>query len=94
MERRLPNSQAVNDLEILTHDRPREFAMRTTSGPTPLSYRYRFASSGAETDMALDARVELAGVASLAGPLAKRAVKRGVDDNLATPKALLEGRRS
>ena len=66
--------------------------MRTTSGPTPLLYRYRFVDAGDETDLTLDAEVELTGIASLAGPLAQHAVKRGVDDNLATLKGLLETR--
>ena len=64
--------------------------MRTTSGPTPLLYRYHFAGDGDETGIVLDAAVELQGVAALVGPLAARAVKRGVDDNLARLKALLE----
>lgn len=34
MERRLPSGRAVNELEILALDRPREFAIRTISGPT------------------------------------------------------------
>lgn len=93
MERRLPGGRAVNDLEILTRDPPREFAMRTTSGPTPLRYRYRFSGAGGEADVTLDAEVELSGVASLAGPLAKRGLKRGVDDNLATLRELLEAGR-
>ena len=92
MERELPGGRAENRLEIVARDRPREFAMRTTSGPTPLLYRYSFADTGGETDVTLDAEVELSGIASLAGPLAKHAVNRGVDDNLATLKGLLEAR--
>ena len=86
MERELPGGRAENRLEIVARDRPREFAMRTTTGPTPLLYRYRFDAADGGTDMTLDAEVELTGIASLAVPLAKRAVKRGVDDNLATLK--------
>jgi uncharacterized protein YndB with AHSA1/START domain len=93
MERELPGGRAENRLEIVARDRPREFAMRTTTGPTPLLYRYRFVAADGGTDMTLDAEVELTGIASLAGPLAKHAVKRGVDDNLATLKGLLEARR-
>ena len=92
MERELPGGRAENRLEIVARDRPREFAMRTTTGPTPLLYRYRFDAADGGTDMTLDAEVELTGIASLAVPLAKRAVKRGVDDNLATLKGLLEAR--
>ena len=63
---------------------------RTTSGPTPFIYRYRFASEGVGTIIHLDAGVELPGVAAVLGPLAARAVKRGVDANLAALKLTLE----
>ena len=91
MERELPGGRAENLVEVVAFERPREFAVRTTSGPTPLLYRYHFAGDGDGTGIVLDAAVELQGVAALVGPLAARAVKRGVDDNLARLKALLEG---
>lgn len=40
MERELPGGPAQNELEILDRNRPTEFAIRTTSGPTPFVYRY------------------------------------------------------
>ena len=73
MERNLPTGRAHNDLELFGRRQPGEFGIRTTSGPTPFTYRY-----------ALD------GVAGLLGPVAGRAVKRGVDDNFAELKRLLE----
>ena len=91
MERRLPTGRAVNELKIVGSERPREFAIRTTSGPTPFSYVYRFSAENGETVVRLDAEVELEGVASLLPQLARRAVKKGVDDNLATLKEILEG---
>jgi uncharacterized protein YndB with AHSA1/START domain len=91
MERRLPSGRAVNELTIVALDRPTEFAIRTTSGPTPFSYVYRFSAENGETVVRLDAEVELEGVASLLPQLARRAVKKGVDDNFATLKAILEG---
>jgi uncharacterized protein YndB with AHSA1/START domain len=91
MERRLPSGRAVNELTIVALDRPTQFAIRTTSGPTPFSYFYRFSAENGETVVRLDAEVELEGVASLLPQLARRAVKKGVDDNFATLKAILEG---
>ena len=91
MERRLPTGRAVNELKIVGSERPREFAIRTMSGPTPFSYVYRFSAENGETVVRLDAEVELEGVASLLPQLARRAVKKGVDDNLATLKEILEG---
>jgi uncharacterized protein YndB with AHSA1/START domain len=90
MERQLPTGRAVNELKIVALERPREFAIRTTSGPTPFSYVYRFSAENGETVVRLDAEVELQGVASLLPQLARRAVKKGVEDNFTTLKTILE----
>jgi uncharacterized protein YndB with AHSA1/START domain len=90
MQRRLPGGQVENELEVLSRDHASDFVIRTTSGPTPFRYRYRFAADGGDTVIQLDARVELSGVASALGPLAATAVRRGVDANLATLKRILE----
>jgi len=92
MERELPSGRAENELEIVALERPREFTIRTASGPTPFRYRYQLSSDGGETIVTLDAEVELEGVAALAAPLMRRAVKRGVDDNFAALKQILEAR--
>jgi carbon monoxide dehydrogenase subunit G len=91
MERRLPTGKAENGLEVFARVHPDEFGIRTTSGPTPFTYRYRFVADGSGTVVHLDATVELTGVAAALGPLAVRAVKRGVDANFASLKGLLEG---
>jgi uncharacterized protein YndB with AHSA1/START domain len=90
MRRELPTGPAENTLEILERTPPTGFAIRTTSGPTPFVYRYRFSADGSATILELDATVELSGLAALAGPLAGRAVRRGVDANLATLKQIQE----
>ena len=90
MERELPTGRAENELGIVASERPREFVIRTTSGPTPFVYRYSFASENGETVVELDAAFELGGVAALVAPLARRAVREGVDDNFATLKMILE----
>lgn len=92
MERDLPSGRAVNELEVMTHDRPTEFVVRTIAGPTPFVYRYRFASENGGTVVLLDAEVELDGVASLLAPVAGRAIKRGVDANFSALKEVLETR--
>jgi hypothetical protein len=91
MERELPSGHVQNELEVFSRECPREFGIRTTSGPTPFVYRYQFTASGADTVVHLDARVELPGVAVVLGTLAARAVKRGVDANFAALKLTLEG---
>jgi uncharacterized protein YndB with AHSA1/START domain len=91
MERELPGGRAENELEIVELDRPSAFSIRTTSGPTPFLYRYRFSSEGAATVLELSAEIELSGIAAALGPLASRGVKRGVDSNFADLKRVLEG---
>ena len=90
MERQLPSGRARNELEIVACESPNEFAIRTTSGPTPFLYRYSLSTENGATVVQLDAHVELEGAPSLLGPLARRAVKKGVDDNFSTLKRILE----
>jgi uncharacterized protein YndB with AHSA1/START domain len=94
MTRVLPTGRAENELEIAVYERPREFGIRTLSGPTPFVYRYTLSPRHGGTFVELDAEVELSGAPALVGPLARRAVKRGVDDNFATLKDVLERRSS
>jgi carbon monoxide dehydrogenase subunit G len=91
MERELPSGQVENGLEVFAREQPTEFGIRTTSGPTPFVYDYRFTSDGEGTIVYLDASVELAGVASALGPLAAHAIRRGVDANFTALKRTLEG---
>ncbi len=49
MERELPTGRVENGLEVFAGERPSVFGIRTTSGPTPFIYSYRFASDGAGT---------------------------------------------
>jgi hypothetical protein len=90
MRRELPAGQVENDLEVLVRERPTEFVIQTTSGPTPFLYHYRFTSEGAGTVVHLQASVELPGVAGVLGPLGARAVRRGVDANFAALQRTIE----
>jgi hypothetical protein len=76
MERELPSARAVNELEVMASDPPRTFAIRTTAGPTPFLYRYRFSTENGETVIKLDAEVELPGAASFLRQLAGRLVRK------------------
>ena len=93
MERELPTGRAMNELEVVASERSQEFAIRATAGPTPFLYRYRFSADNGETVVKLDAEVELPGPAALLPQFARRVVKKGVDDNLATLKQILEAAR-
>jgi carbon monoxide dehydrogenase subunit G len=90
MERELPGGRAENELEVVEVNRPTLFVIRTTSGPTPFHYRYVLEDDGDGTLLQLAAEVELGGLAGALGPLASRAVKRGVDSNFADLKRILE----
>jgi uncharacterized protein YndB with AHSA1/START domain len=90
MERNLPIGRAVNELEIVSRKRPTEFAIRTTSGPTPFGYRFLFTPADGATLIQVVAEADLGGAAELLAPLTRRAVRRGVDHNLATLKTILE----
>ena len=90
MQRMLPSGPAENLLEIVRSDPPLEFVIRASEGPTPFTYHYRLEAANDGTDLSLDAEVEISGAISLLGPVAKVAVKRGVDVNLGTLRALLE----
>ena len=88
MHRRLPSGPAVNELEVIERHPSTVFAVRTTSGPTPFVYRYELEPTDGGTLVTLRAEAEVPGPAVLV----KHALKRGVDANLATLKAILEGR--
>jgi uncharacterized protein YndB with AHSA1/START domain len=93
MERELPTGRAVNELEVVAREPPREFAIRTIAGPTPFLYRYGFSPQNHETVVQLNAEIDLGGPAALLPQLARRGVKKGVDDNFATLKHILEATR-
>jgi uncharacterized protein YndB with AHSA1/START domain len=93
MERQLPTGRAVDELEVVASAPPHTFAIRAPTGPTPFLYRYQFAPANGETVMTLEAEVELTGAATLLPQLARRAIRKGVDDNLATLKRILEAAR-
>jgi hypothetical protein len=71
----------------------RERLRSAPPGPTPFLYRYQFSAENGETVMKLEAEVELPGAAAFLPQLARRLVKRGVDDNLAALKKILEHSR-
>jgi uncharacterized protein YndB with AHSA1/START domain len=88
MERELPTGRAINELEVVASEPPRRFAIRTTAGPTPFLYRYRFSAENGGTVVNFDAQLELESAADFLPQLARRLVKKG--DNLATLKQILE----
>jgi uncharacterized protein YndB with AHSA1/START domain len=90
MQRQLPTGQVENELTVVSREHPTEFAIRTTSGPTPFLYHYRFAADHSDTVVHLDGSVEVSGATAVLGPLAARGVRRSVDANLTALKHTLE----
>jgi uncharacterized protein YndB with AHSA1/START domain len=90
MLRDLPGGEARNSLEILSSVAPTEFDIRAGDGPTPFLYRDRLESEPGATVVSLDAEVDLGRRAELLGPIATRAVRRGVEANLETLKRIVE----
>jgi uncharacterized protein YndB with AHSA1/START domain len=93
MERELPTGRALNELEVVASEPPRKFAICTTAGPTPFLYRYQLSAEKGETVVKLEAEVELPGAAAFLPQLARRLVKKGVNDNFATLKQIVEATR-
>jgi uncharacterized membrane protein len=96
IERRLPTGRAENEVEVVARARPTTFAIKTTSGPTPLCCRFKLTRAGDSTIIHVDADTDtdLGAPASLLASLVRRAVRRGVEANLAALKATLEGQRA
>jgi hypothetical protein len=89
MERELPTGRVLNRLEVVASEPQSEIAIRASAGPTPFLYRYRFSAENGGTIVQVDAEVDL-GRAALLSPLVRRAVRSGVDANLARLKTILE----
>jgi carbon monoxide dehydrogenase subunit G len=89
MERQLPIGRVENELVVVAREQPTRFAVKTTSGPTPFVYAFGFAGDGSTTVIEVDVEAEL-GIMERLGPLARIALRRGVDDNLASLKAILD----
>jgi hypothetical protein len=92
MSRRLPQGDVDDELEVVAIDPPRELVLRTIGGATPFIYRYTLsARDDRGTLLQLVAEIELGPIAGLLGPAARRAVRHGIDDNLQTLRAILDG---
>ena len=90
ISRQLPGGTTEDIVRTLEFDPPRVFAFGTDSGRTPFRYRYSLEGDEAATTVHLDAAIELSGPASLLGPVATLAFKRGMQDNLDALRRILE----
>src|SRR5262245_14625728 len=96
--RELPGGRVHNDVEITEHEPDRLVTFESRSGPTPFRYRYTLeparTSRGAGTRLHLEGDIDgtgLPGPLGKLGPVASQLFKRGMRDNLALLKQLVEG---
>jgi hypothetical protein len=92
MERELPTGRVENRLEVFAREHPATFGIRTTSGPTPLLVSLPIHVRRLRHGRPPRRHRQAARLAATLGPLAARAVKRGVDANFATLTRTLEAR--
>ena len=97
VERSLPGGRVHNDVEITEHEPDRLVTFESRSGPTPFRYRYTLEPvtnpGGAGTRLHLEGDIDgtgLPGPLGHMGPLASQLFKRGMRDNLAQLKRLVE----
>jgi len=80
-------------VEITEHEPDRLVTFESRSGPTPFRYRYTLEPTGAGTRLHLEGHIDgtgLPGPLGRLGPVASRLFKRGMRDNLARLKRLVE----
>jgi uncharacterized membrane protein len=80
------------DYEIVEHEPGRRLVMRTKQGPFPMETTYTWEGRAGGTHMVLRNRGAPAGFSALAGLVMAPAMRRANRKDLATLKAILEGR--
>ena len=92
-EREIAGRKIENEVEVAELRDGEALTLKSRSGPTPFTYRYSLSEDGLATSVKLEGEITgegLPGILSLAAPFASKAFERGMHDNLATLKRLLE----
>jgi hypothetical protein len=76
--------------EIVEYDPPARLVMRSVKGPFPMTVTYRFDEADGGTRVGISTEGDAGGFYRLAAPLLDRAVRRGVEKDLANLKRILE----
>lgn len=78
--------------EVTAFEAGERFAITTEGGPLKTQATFDFSESGGTTTVSMQLRVDAVNAAfKLALPVVSRAMRKGVPENLATLKSLLEG---
>jgi uncharacterized membrane protein len=78
--------------EVVEHEPGRRLVMRSVKAPFPMTVTYEFEDAGnGGSVMRIRTQGDASGFYRVAGPLLARAVKRGLERDLATLKERLEG---
>jgi len=94
--RDLPGGTAKNEVAVTSYVEGSEVTFASQTGPTPFVYRYLIDPAGNGTRLTLEASISgegLAGPAALFAPLAEGLFKRGMRDNLAQLRRIIESAR-
>jgi uncharacterized membrane protein len=79
--------------EVVEHEPGRRLVMRSVKAPFPMTVTYEFEDAGEGGSlMRIRTQGDASGFYRVAGPLLSRAVKRGLERDLATLKERLEAR--
>jgi hypothetical protein len=76
--------------EITAYEPPSLLEMRSVKAPFPMEVAYRFEDADGGTRVTIETRGDAGGFYKLAGPLLNRAVRKGVEKDLAKLKQVLE----
>jgi uncharacterized membrane protein len=76
--------------EIVEHEPGERLVMKSVKAPFPMTVIYEFEDAGDGTRMRIHTQGDASGFYRLAGPVLARAVKRGIEGDLAKLKAVLE----
>lgn len=91
--RTLGSLAAVNDVEVTAFEADRMLEITSVSGPTPFVYRFELEPAAEGTHLRLDGMISgegLGGPVALLRPLAEKFFERGMRENLATFRRLVE----
>lgn len=91
--RQLGGNDAINEVEVTAIEPNRALELKSVSGPTPFVYRYNVEPASDGTLLRLDGAISgrgLDGPMALLRPMAERLFRRGMVENLASLKRLIE----
>ena len=91
-KRRQGGRTTTNQVEVVTHDRPRKHAVRTRILGVEMNFAFSFWPEGAATKVTFDCSCEGRGIGRLMEGMMSRAVEKADDQRIARLKEAMEAR--